>query len=67
MADGTVKITIDAPPVDGKANLALSGWLAGQFGTTADNVTIITGRQSRIKTVRIREPGSTRPPWFNEA
>jgi hypothetical protein len=66
MADGTVRITLNAPPVDGKANKELAEWLAGQFGTRAGNVSIIAGAQSRMKTVLIAEPGAVRPPWYNE-
>jgi uncharacterized protein (TIGR00251 family) len=66
MADGTVRITLKAPPVDGKANKELSEWLAAQFGTRAGNVSIIAGEQSRKKTVLIAEPGAVRPPWHHE-
>lgn len=66
MADGTFRITLNAPPVDGKANRELSEWLAGQFDTTPGKVSIIAGAQSRVKTVLIEEPGPVRPPWYNE-
>ncbi len=66
MADGTVRITLNAPPVDGKANRELSEWLAGQFGTRPGNVSIISGAQSRMKTVLIEEPAAVRPPWYHE-
>jgi len=66
MADGTVRITLNAPPVDGRANRELTEWLAGQFGTKPGNVVIISGAQSRMKTVLIEDPGAVRPPWYDE-
>lgn len=61
-----MRITLNAPPVDGKANKELTEWLAGQFGTRAGSVSIIAGAQSRMKTVLIAEPGAVRPPWYHE-
>lgn len=66
MADGTVRITLSAPPVDGKANRELSEWLAAQFGTRPGSVSIISGEHSRKKTVMITSPGELRPPWYHE-
>jgi uncharacterized protein (TIGR00251 family) len=64
MADGTVKVAVSAPPVEGRANEALVEWLSAQFGASRDGVLIIAGRQSRRKTVRIHNPTET-PPWFH--
>ena len=64
MADGTVKIAVSAPPVEGRANEALVEWLSSQFGVPRKGVDIIAGRQSRRKTVRIHNPTET-PPWFH--
>jgi len=62
MADGAVKIVVNAPPVEGRANEALVRWLAAQFG--AESVLIIAGRRSSRKTVRILRPTET-PSWFH--
>lgn len=66
MADGTVRITLSAPPVDGRANRELVEWLAAQFGTRPECVTIISGEHSRHKTVLISEPWAVVPPWYHE-
>lgn len=64
MSDGTVKVSLGVSPVRGRANRALSDWLASQFGTLGDDVKILTGLRSTRKTVRISNPRLT-PVWFN--
>ena len=64
MADGTLKLSISAPPSDGKANRELVGFLSKQFGTKKRNVKIITGETSRKKLISI-ETWSRRPDWFS--
>ncbi len=57
------KIRLAAPPVDGKANEALIGFLAETFGVRQRDVSIASGASSRRKIVRIS--GSTkRPSWL---
>jgi len=51
-----VKIRITAPPVDGKANAHLIGFLAKAFGVAKQAVTIERGDSGRQKTVSIRQP-----------
>lgn len=51
--NGELKITITAPPVDGKANEHLRRFLSRQFRTAAGNVTILRGETGRHKTVKI--------------
>lgn len=53
LIDGSIKISLSAPAVDNKANLALVKFLAGEFGVEVKNVTIISGATARIKLVRI--------------
>lgn len=65
MDDGTVKIALGAPPVEGRANSELLLWLSGQFGVSIQSVSIVSGRQSRRKLVRVMNP-SALPHWFNE-
>ena len=52
--NGSLKIKLTAPPVEGKANKALRGLLAKRLGLPKGGVEIVTGEKSRNKTVRIR-------------
>ncbi len=51
--DGRLKIQLAAPPVDGEANAALIGFLAGAFRVRKAEVTIVRGETGRRKTVRV--------------
>jgi uncharacterized protein len=51
-----LKIRIQAPPVDGKANRALVGFLAEAFATPRGHVSVLRGETSRTKTLRIDRP-----------
>ena len=53
---GALKIRVAAPAVEGKANAALVGFLADQFGVPQRAVTIVRGETGRRKTVRIAVP-----------
>ncbi|MDK2973521.1 MAG: uncharacterized protein PWP23_3276 [Candidatus Sumerlaeota bacterium] len=48
----SLKISLQAPAVDGKANAALIAFLAKLAGTARSNVRIVRGETSRSKTVR---------------
>jgi uncharacterized protein (TIGR00251 family) len=48
-----LKIRIHARPVEGAANEALIGFLAGRLGIARGAVTIVRGEKSRQKTVRV--------------
>ena len=48
-----LKVRLQAPPVEGKANAELCTFLAKHFGLTKRAVTIATGDTSRLKRVRI--------------
>ncbi len=50
-SDLTVKIT--APPVEGRANEHLRRYLAGVFGVSPVDVSLLTGATSRRKIVQI--------------
>lgn len=50
-------VRIAAPPVDGKANRALTALLAGEFGAPRGNIEIRRGQFSRDKLVRIQRAG----------
>jgi len=51
--DGTIKICVTAPPVDGKANMELIKLLAKILETNKSEIEILTGLNARTKTVRI--------------
>lgn len=48
------KIKVTSPPVDGKANAALIELLAKKLGKPKSDIEIISGKNSRIKRVRIQ-------------
>lgn len=58
-----LKITITAPPVDGKANAHLIKFLSKQFKVAKSAILIEKGLQSRHKLVRIKQP-QTLPAIF---
>ena len=53
MPDGAIKVKVAAVPEKGKANAALSDYLAGVFGVPKRNVAVIAGETSHNKVVRI--------------
>ena len=55
--DGSLKVRISAPPVDGAANDEVVRLLAKAFGVAKSNVSIVVGETSKTK--RIRVAGAT--------
>ena len=55
-----LKIRLAAPPVDGKANAALLGFLAKACGVSKSAVELLSGDTSRAKRVRLRGGGPAR-------
>jgi uncharacterized protein (TIGR00251 family) len=53
MADGTLKVRLAAPPVDGKANQALIRFLAKFLEVPTSKIGIISGETGRNKLVSI--------------
>ncbi|ELP92265.1 hypothetical protein EIN_118690 [Entamoeba invadens IP1] len=51
--DGLLKIAIDAPPVDGKANSEVVDFIATSFSVKKSSVAVVKGQTSHHKTVRI--------------
>lgn len=51
--DGCLKIAVAAPPVEGKANKAVVGFLADLFAVAARDVEVTSGAQSRKKQVLV--------------
>ncbi|MBC3767817.1 DUF167 family protein YggU [Neptunicella marina] len=60
-----LKITITAPPVDGKANSHLIKFLAKQFGIAKSQVQLEKGMTSRHKQIIINSPRVI-PDWVDE-
>ncbi len=54
MGDGTVKIRITAPPVQGKANETLLKFLAGILDVPTSHLEIASGAGGRTKFVSVR-------------
>ena len=50
---GVVRIRLNAPPVEGKANDALVRFLAKAVGVPKSRITLVTGEKGRNKIVRI--------------
>jgi len=50
---GVVKIRLNAPPVEGKANEALVRFLAKAVGVPRSRITLVTGERGRSKIVRV--------------
>jgi uncharacterized protein (TIGR00251 family) len=55
LADGApvLKVSVGAPPEDGRANEALLRLLAAEWGFARRDITIVTGAKSRSKTIHI--------------
>jgi uncharacterized protein (TIGR00251 family) len=53
MENKLLKVKVTSPPVDGKANKALIQLLAKTLGISKGRVEIISGKSSRLKTIRI--------------
>ncbi len=66
MHGARIKVRITAPPVDGRANDHLVGYLAAVFGTARAAITIRRGSTGRSKTVSVAAP-QTVPPLITEA
>lgn len=52
--EGSVwKIRLAAPPIDGKANVALLRFLADKLDLAPSEITIVKGQTSKIKTLHV--------------
>jgi uncharacterized protein len=52
--DGALKVRLQAPAVEDRANLALCEFLAGLLKTSKSAVRILNGERSRMKRIEIR-------------
>ncbi|MEK9186375.1 MAG: DUF167 domain-containing protein [Patescibacteria group bacterium] len=50
---GSLRIKVDAPPVEGKANKRLIEILAGYFNVSPSRVRIVSGHTSRNKVIEV--------------
>jgi uncharacterized protein (TIGR00251 family) len=62
--DGTLRVRLCAPPVDGKANQLLIDWLAGELGLPRRAVQLVRGDTSRRKWLAIGAPVDQVARWL---
>jgi uncharacterized protein (TIGR00251 family) len=53
MSNGTIKIKVAAPPVEGKANIVLTKYLANVLSVSESQIEIISGARGHNKLVSI--------------
>jgi uncharacterized protein (TIGR00251 family) len=53
VVEGRLKIAVNAPPVEGEANLAVVGAIAKALGVARSRVTVARGETGRRKVVRV--------------
>ena len=51
---GLIKIYLNAPPIEGRANKALVAFLADHFKVKKGEIEIIKGLKSKMKTINIK-------------
>lgn len=54
MADGTIKISLTAPPTEGRANQTLIEFLSRHFRVAKSQIKIIRGLKNKNKIVEIQ-------------
>lgn len=58
-----LRLRLQAPPVEGKANQALVKWLAGCLGVPQQAVTLARGEASRRKQLRVSAEAASQAAW----
>ncbi|UUZ73002.1 DUF167 domain-containing protein [Polaromonas sp. P1(28)-8] len=58
-----LRLRLQAPPVDGKANQALIRWLAHSLGVPQNAITLVRGETSRRKQLRVSATVASRAAW----
>ena len=61
--DGALRVRLHAPPVDGKANLALQAWLAQTLGIPKSAVELLRGASARHKQLRVAAAYAGQAHW----
>jgi uncharacterized protein len=62
--DGQLRVRLQAPPVDGKANAALRDWLAQELGLARRSVALLRGDTARRKVLAVPLPVATVAAWL---
>lgn len=62
--DGALRVRLYAPPVDGKANLALIAWLARTLGLAKRDVELVRGQTSKRKQLRVSAAACIKAQWL---
>lgn len=62
--DGALRVRLNAPPVDGKANQALVDWLADQLRCSKRSISLLRGQTSRRKQLSIALPLEVVSAWL---
>ncbi len=62
-----LKVRLNAPPVDGKANAALLKWLADQLGIPRKSLEVVRGQTSRRKQLRLSAETAAKADWHQLA
>ena len=58
-----LKVRLNAPPVDGKANDALIKWLASELGIARNSLEVVRGKTSRRKQIRLSAEAAAGARW----
>lgn len=61
--DGRLRLRVNAPPAEGRANRRLREWLAEEFRVARGNVELLSGAGGRRKTVLVKAPKHI-PDWL---
>lgn len=61
--DGALRVRLHAPPVDGKANLALMAWLADTLAIAKSQVSLVRGQTSKRKQLRVDARAVAAAQW----
>ena len=64
--DGVLRVSLAAPPIDGRANEALIAWLAKSLGLPKRDVEVLRGESSRRKQVAIAVSHDVAARWLTE-
>jgi hypothetical protein len=62
--DGALRVRLAAPPVDGKANDLLLGWIATELGLPRRAVRLVRGELSRRKWLAVDAPQAMLTQWL---
>lgn len=65
--DGLLRVRVAAPAIDGRANAAVTAWLADQLGLPKRAVTVVQGASSRRKRLRLDCPRAQVEAWLDAA